>query len=341
MNSFKRMFQKSNDDQKVSLKHFKTMPYESSSQGRMRDPPHADPSKLAYRGKTPLKKTDIVYVEQAPGMLEINHGKLSQHTYYHGPTRANSDARGDLLAKFPHSPEPTEGLPRSGFRALSLNSKSITPQVPIHNSGTSGQQAYPSIPRRKQRHEATVDQALADVDYIRNARLAERIRAKSSTDRSNIPPPAPAPPLPTTRAALHPILSRSTHSSRVNIREVPSHVATPTPARVYPQSYWPYSKYDEILHEQDPTVLRGMINRYPLAPVRSERCPEHMRPMHFDMDEPRCLEKTLQWYIHMALAQGRPLDVRAGGRYHRIVDTSDPMGIVPETGADWLQGGHQ
>ncbi|KAG1809381.1 uncharacterized protein BJ212DRAFT_1379700 [Suillus subaureus] len=337
MNSFKRMFQRSNDDQTASLKHSKSMPYESSSQGR---PPRADPSKHAYCGKTPLKKSDIVYVEQAPGMLEIYHGKLSQHTYYHGPTRANSDARADLLAKFPYSPEPTEGLPRSGFRALSLNSKNQRSQVPIHNSGASGRQACPSIPRRKQRHEAPVDQASADVlqtpdDHTHSGRLAERIHAKSSTSRSNITPP-PAPALLTPRS-LHPVLSRSAHSSRINIREVPSRLAVPTPAPV--QSYWPYSKYDEISHEQDPTVLRGMINRYPLAPVRSQRCPEHMRPIHFDMDESHGLEKTLQWYIHLALAQGRPLDVRAGGRYRRIVDASDPMGIVPETGADWSQQG--
>jgi hypothetical protein len=56
--------------------------------------------------------------------------------------------------------------------------------------------------------------------------------------------------------------------------------------------------------------------------------------MYFDMDEPGCLEKTLQWYIHMALAERRPLDARAGGRYHRIVDKNN-MGIDPETGADW------
>lgn len=274
-------------------------------------------------------------------MLEINHGKLSQHAYYHGPSRAISDARADLLAKFPHSPQPTEGLPRSGFRAVSLSSKGLRPQMPTRDSDASGQQAYRSIPRRSQRHEAMVDQASADAlhisdDYTRSGRLAERIRAKSSAGRANIPPPpAPVPSIP---RSSQPILSRSAHSSRVKIKEVPTHVAVPTPA---PASHWPHSKYDEILHEQDPIVLRGMIDLHPLAPVCNERCPEHMRPMHFDMDDPRCLEKTLRWYIQMALAQGRPLDVRAGGRYHPIVDVSDPMGIVPETGADWSkQGGY-
>ncbi|KAG1883306.1 hypothetical protein F4604DRAFT_284203 [Suillus subluteus] len=298
MNSFKKMFQKSNDDRKVSLKHSKSMPYGFSSEGRKREPPHADPSKPVYRGKTPLKKSDIVYVEQAPGMLEIYHGKLSQHTYYHEPTRTNVDTYADLLAKFPHSPQPTEGLPRSGFRALSLNSKNTKPQIPIDNR---------------------------TLDDTRSGRLAECIRAKSSTDCSNMPPP-PAPALPITRAP-HQMLSRSTHSSRINIREVPSHVAVPTPAPAYPQSYWPYSQYDEISHEQDPTVLRRMINRYPLAPVCSKHCPEHMRPMYLDMDEPRPVEKKLQWYIHMSLAERRPLDVRAGGRYRRVVDMCN-MGII-------------
>lgn len=193
MNFFRKMFQKSNDD-RVALTHSKSMPLGSSLQGRMREPPRTDPSKPAYRVKTPLKKSDIVYVEQAPGMLEIIHGKLSQHAYYHGPSRAVSDARADLLAKFPHSPQPTEGLPRSGFRALSLNSESLRPQMPTRDSDASGQQAYRSIPRRIQRHEATVDQVSADVlhisdDYTRSGRLAERIRAKSSAGRANIPPP--------------------------------------------------------------------------------------------------------------------------------------------------------
>ncbi|KIK48323.1 hypothetical protein CY34DRAFT_706454 [Suillus luteus UH-Slu-Lm8-n1] len=93
--------------------------------------------------------------------------------------------------KFPHSPEPTEGLPRSGFRALSLNSKSLRPQLPTHDSDASGQQAYPSIPHRNQRHDAMVDQASVDVlhisdDHTRSGGLAERIRAKSSTGHANI-----------------------------------------------------------------------------------------------------------------------------------------------------------
>ncbi|KAG1762719.1 hypothetical protein EDD22DRAFT_546639 [Suillus occidentalis] len=326
MNSLKKIFQKSDNDQKVSLKHSKSMPYLSSPDRRNREPPRDDLSKPTYHGKTPLQKSDIVYVEQAGRVLDIHHGELSmpQYTNYHGPTRKYVHTRMDSLAKFPHSPEPTEGLPRRGFRpgAVSLNSRNDNPQIPTYNSGPSGQQAYPSTPCRTQRYEATVDQF-----------SAQRIRAKSSTDRANIPPSrAPAPPLPTTRA-LHQTLSRSAHSSRANIRRVPSHAAVRTPAPAYPRSYWPYSQFDEISHERDPDILREMINRYPLAPASSARCPRNMRPMYFDMDEPGCLEKTIQLYIHMALAERRPLDARAGGRYHRIVDFCH-MGIDPETGAD-------
>lgn len=71
-----------------------------------------------------------------------------------------------------------------------------------------------------------------------------------------------------------------------------------------------------------------MINRYPLAPAPSARCPANMSPIYFDMDVPGCLEKTIQLYIHMALAERRPLDARAGGRYHRIVDLCN-MGTDP------------
>ncbi|KAG2096099.1 uncharacterized protein F5147DRAFT_393840 [Suillus discolor] len=204
MNSFKKMFQKSNDDQKAPLKHSKSMPYGFYSEGRKREPLRDDSSKPAYRGKTPLKKSDIMYVKQAPGILDIYHGKLSQHTYYHGPARANVDTRADsdLLAKFPHSPEPTEGLPHRGFRALSLNSKDIKPQIPIYNSGTSGQEAYPSGPHRKQEHEATVDQLRRMYDGPQTTILTVAdwqnvfVLSRALIARISILPPLPLPLFP-------------------------------------------------------------------------------------------------------------------------------------------------
>ncbi|KAG1807675.1 uncharacterized protein BJ212DRAFT_1303385 [Suillus subaureus] len=309
MNSFKKIFQKSNDDQTASLKHTKSMPYLLSSEGGTREHRSYFP-KPVYRGKTPLKKSDIVYIEQAPGMLEVYHGKLSQHTYYHEPTRVTPDKREDLLTKFPHSPEPVEGLPRSGFRAISLNSQSIRPQVPVHNPSTSENRGM----------KASVDQASVDVlqipdDHIRSGRLAERLRAKSNTSRSY----TPAPPAPITHSP-RPIISHSAHSSRVNVHHVPSHVAM---------------DYREFLEERDPNVIRRMINQYPIAPLCSERTPEYLRPIRFDMVDPRYFQKTFREYVEMAVAQGRPLDARVGGPYRRIIDTVDLIGIIPETGSGW------
>ncbi|KAG2132451.1 uncharacterized protein EDB93DRAFT_906791 [Suillus bovinus] len=314
MNPFKRMLSKSDDDKTASLKHSKSMPYLLSLEGRT--PEHRVNPKPVYRGKTPLKKSDIVYVEQAPGILEIYHGKLSQHTYYHGPTRADFDTRTDLLAKFPHSSEPTEGFPRSGFRTISLNSQTIGPQVPFRNSSTSGQQVYPSILHTTQRPKATVDQASAGVlqipdDNTRNGRLVERIRANSSTGCSYTPAP--------TTYSPHPFISRSAHSSRVNIPHVPSHVTIPiTAAPDHDHSSKPHGDYRKFLKEQDPNVICRMINQYPIAPLCTERTPEHLRPIRFDMVD-QCYVKAFRENIEMAVAQGRPLDVRAGGPYRRIV----------------------
>ncbi|KAG1746197.1 hypothetical protein EDB19DRAFT_383933 [Suillus lakei] len=320
MNSFKSRFQK-NDNQMASLKHSKSMVFGHDSEGRMREPPRTDPSKPVYRGKTPINKSDIVYVEQAPGILDIH--TLPPKVYY--------------------------GLPRSGFRAISLNSKTISPQPPVQNPSTSGQQAYPSIPRRHQRREATADQAVADMlktadghtPILGSSRQAERVRAKSSVGRSYTPAPPP-PPVPTTHSPLT-IISRFAHGSGVNFRDVPSHIVIPfTPAPDRGQSYWPYGNYDAISKERDPEVIRETINRFPIAPPCNERCPKHLRPVYFDMGLPCHVEQTLGPYIRKALAHGRPLDARADGDYHRIIDARVPAGIVPETGSDWSrQGGHR
>ncbi|KAG1757024.1 hypothetical protein EDB19DRAFT_1900582 [Suillus lakei] len=297
------MFQK-NDDQMTSLKHSKSLPYEHSPGARMGEPPHTDPSKPIYRGKTPLNKS--VYVEQAPGVLDIH--TLSPN-FYDVPNRA------ELLANFPHSPGPTEGLPRSGYLSrirVQADSKP-TPPFPGESRGA----------------EATADQALGDIlkttdghtPILGSSRQAERVRAKSSVGRSYTSAPPPShPPAPTTHSPL-PIILRSALGSR---------------------SYWPYGNYDAISNERDPKVIRRMINRYPIAPLCNERCPEHLRPLRFNMEDPLHFERTLGFYINMALAQGRPLDARADGHYHRIIDAGVPTGIVPETGSDWSrQGGHR
>ncbi|KAG2750331.1 hypothetical protein P692DRAFT_20729881 [Suillus brevipes Sb2] len=287
MNPFKKMFQKSDDDK--TLKHSQSMPYLLSLEGRTRDY-RPDSSRPAYRGKTPLKKSDIVYVEQAPGVLETHHGKPSQYTHHHRPTRANFEERPDLLAKFPHSPAPTEGLPRSGFRAISLNSNGIRPQVPVHNP--------------------------------------KRIHTTSSNSRSY----TPAPPIPTTHGP-RPMISRSAHSSRVNLRRVPSHTAILVPAAPdHGHPSRPQRDYREFLNEQDPNILRRMINEFPVAPLCTERTPAQLRPIRFDMVDSRDFQKTFRESLETAIAQGRPLDARAGGPYRRIIDVTDILDIVLETG---------
>ncbi|KAG1847885.1 hypothetical protein F4604DRAFT_1813616 [Suillus subluteus] len=199
-------------------------------------------------------------------MLEIYHGKLSQNTCYHEPTRTTSDKARGLVG-----------------------------------------QMYLQIPD----------------DHIRSGRLAEPPVASCT----------PAPPVPTTHSP-RPILSRSAHSSRVNIHRVPSHVATPVPAAPdHGHPPRPHRDYREFLEERDPNVIRRMINQYPIAPLCSDRTPEHLRPIRFDMVDPRYFQKTFREYVEMAVAQGRPLDARVGGAYRRIIDTVDLLGIVMETGS--------
>jgi hypothetical protein len=79
-----------------------------------------------------------------------------------------------------------------------------------------------------------------------------------------------------------------------------------------------------------------MINRYPVAPCY-DPSQEQLQPICFDMENPSHFRKSLSYFIHMAVAQGRPLNARANGLYHRIINAGDPTGIVPEIGADWSQ----
>jgi hypothetical protein len=337
------------------------MPYGLSSKARTREP---DPDKPVYRGKTPLKTSDIVYIEQAPGTLDLHHAEKYTYISDNPPRRAYPNTHEDLLDQFPNPPGPPPRPARNPLRTTSLNSHSSTPQVPIQTYGTTGQRmasrertmhrspsvacfsrptasAYPSLARRQQRREATVDQALEDVlktstdkaPILGSSRQAERVRAQSQTGPSY----SPALPIPTTHSPRQTIL-RSVHSSRANLRRVPSKVAIPcTAAPDHGQPYWPHANYSEYLKEQDPHTIRSMINRYPVAPLNphNDRFPEHLRPIRFDMNDQRQFQKTLSYWIHTAIAQGRPLDARADGPYHRIVDAGDPSGIVPEVGSDW------
>ncbi|KAG2122726.1 hypothetical protein DEU56DRAFT_904355 [Suillus clintonianus] len=258
MRSFKKLFHKSNDDQMASPKHSKPTPLELPSHESMYEP-YADPFKAVYGGETPLKISDISYVEQAPGMLDIHRAQWD-----HPRSRAHFDRSADL-DNFPSPPQQPAKPSRSGLRTTSLNS-SMRPQLPMQNWDTTERHiagrncilqrspsaacfsrptatAYPSLVR-KQRRGATVDEALANVvktpdgraPVFGSSRQAERVRAKSSAGCSYTPA-LPAPPVPTTSSSRPPI-SRSAHSSRANLHRVPSHVAIPrTVAPDYRTSY--------------------------------------------------------------------------------------------------------
>ncbi|KAG2127989.1 hypothetical protein DEU56DRAFT_819808 [Suillus clintonianus] len=310
------------NDQMVSLKHSKSVPYGLCSDGRTREP-RADPTKAVYRGKTPLKPSDIIYVEQTPGVLDMFHTQMSQDVSFHPPARAHFGTRADLQDKFPDFPQPPVPI-RSASRTTSLNSK-LRPQLPIQNSATGGQHitgrerpiqwspsvgcvshatptAHSSIPQKQQRREATVGQALADVLKTADGHTpAERVRAKSSTARSYTP--TPAPPVPTTHSP-RPIILRSTPSSR-------------------PHLHHSHRDYRDFLKEQDPDVIRKMINTYPVAPLCSERTPAHLRPIRFDMDDPHQM-KPFGYFVRVAMTNGCPLDARADGSYRRIINAVDP-----------------
>lgn len=326
-----------------------------------------DPLKPVYRGKTPLKTSDIIYIEQAPGVLDIRRAERYPDLRDLSPPRAHLDTYADLLDQFPSPPQPPPRPPRSALRTASLNSKNSRPQLSLKNCNTSDQlvagrqrtlqrspsvtcfsrptaTAYPSL-ARKQRHEATGDQAVANVLQIADSQVpevwssgqADCARVKSSADRSYTIPPVPSASPITTTQSPRPLISRSAHSSRINLRCVPSHLAIPRIAAPdHGQFYWPHDNYREFLEEQDPTVISAMITRYPIAPCY-DPSQGQLRPIRFDMEDPSHFRKTLSYFIHMAVAQGRPLDARADGPYHRIVDAGDPTGIVPDVGTDWAQ----
>ncbi|KAG1863851.1 hypothetical protein F4604DRAFT_1905443 [Suillus subluteus] len=360
MNSFKKLFQKSYDDNTPSLKHSKSMTFGLSSRGSTRDP-RADPLKPAYRGKT-LKTSDIVCIEQAPRILDIHRAQWYPDLRDLAPPRDHFDSCADLLDQFPNPPPPPPRPLRSALRTTSLNSKNSRPQLPLQNcryQHVAGRQrtiqqspsvtcfsrptvtAYPSL-ARKQQHEATDDQAVTNVvqtangqvSVVESSRQADCVPAKSSAGRSYALAPLPCSAVPSTHSPYPPI-SRSAHNSCTNLRWVPSHLAIPRIAAPdQGQSYWPHNNYREFLDEQDLNAISTMISRYPVAPCY-EPSQEQLRPIRFDMEDPSHFRKTLSYFIHMAVAQGRPLDARADGPYHCIIDAGDPTGIVPEIGADW------
>ncbi|KAG1767455.1 hypothetical protein EDD22DRAFT_306093 [Suillus occidentalis] len=285
MISFKKLYQKSHDDKTPSLKHSKSMTFGLSPQRSTREP-CANPSKPVYRGKAPLNTSDIIYIEQAPGILDIERARCYPGFRDLLPHRADCDSLTDLLDQFPSTPPPPPRPPRSALRTASLNSKNSRPRLPLQNCNTSHQYvvgrhrtlqrsptvacfsrptatAYPSL-AHKQWHEPADNQAVANtmqtadgqIPVVGSSRQVGCVRATSSAGRSYTSAPAP-----TTNSTCLPI-SRSAHSSRASLRRVPSHLSIPcTAAPDHGQSYWPHNNYRGFLEEQDPNVISAMINR--------------------------------------------------------------------------------
>lgn len=80
------------------------MPYGMLSRARTREP-DVDPRKPVYRGKTPLKTSDIVYIEQAPGVLDIHRTDIYEYIPNNPPPRAYPDTHEDLLDIHPRHPQ--------------------------------------------------------------------------------------------------------------------------------------------------------------------------------------------------------------------------------------------
>lgn len=258
------------------------MTFGLSPQRSIREP-CANPSKPVYRGKAPLKASDIIYIEQAPGILDIERARCYPGLRDLSPHHADCDSLTDLLDQFPSTPPPPPRPPRSALRTASLNSKNSRPKLPLQNCNTSHQYvvgrhrtlqrsptvacfsrptatAYPSL-AHKQWHEAADNQADGQVPVVGSSRQADCVRAMSSAGRSYTPAPAP------TTYSTGPPISRSEHSSRASLRRVPSHLLIPRVAAPdHGQSYWPHNNYREFVEEQDPNVISEMINRHPVAP---------------------------------------------------------------------------
>jgi hypothetical protein len=281
---------RSHDDKTPSLKHSKSMTFGLSPQRSIREP-CANPSKPVYRGKAPLKPSDITYIEQAPGILDIERARCYPGHRDHSPDHADCDSLTDLLDQFPSTPPPPPRPPRSALRTASLNSKNSRPKLPLQNCNTSHQYvagrqrtlqrspsaasfsrptatAYPSL-AHKQRYEVASDKAVANamlqivddqIPVVGSSRQADCVRATLSAGRSYTPAPAPT-------YSTRPPISRPAHSSHASLRRVPSHLAIPPVAAPdHGQSYWPHNNYREFLEEQDPNDISAMINRYPVAP---------------------------------------------------------------------------
>ncbi|KAG2049438.1 hypothetical protein BDR06DRAFT_705041 [Suillus hirtellus] len=253
MVSFKKLFRKCKEDKKPSLKHSQSMPFRYSQASMFE--PYADPFIAVYHGKTPSKPSNIVHVEQAPGMRDIHRAQWHPG-HDHPPSHSHFDTHAHLLDQYPNPPPLPPKLIRSASGTTSLNSQSMRPQLLPKNCTTSDQPvagrhrtiqqsssatyysqptaaAYPSLGRKKRR-EATADQAVANLlqtpdgrpPVFGSCRQAERARAKSSTGHSYIPVPYD---LLETADGRPPVFGSSRQAERVRTKSSAVRSYTPVP----------------------------------------------------------------------------------------------------------------
>ncbi|KIJ18861.1 hypothetical protein PAXINDRAFT_96983 [Paxillus involutus ATCC 200175] len=370
MDQFRKIFKMSGPDADTRpLKHAKSMPLRSKSKSRREQEP--DPNKPVYRGKTPLKPSDIVYVKQTPDVVGFSgdYQEDRLHRGYHDPYY-------DILEKFPSPPAPPPVPPRSPLRSTSLNKRDATPYVveatvkyspagrvrTVQRSSSVAcfsrptAAAYPALsgkpPSLRQRREFPIHGAVAIPEppiedklpvISSNAilgshtpRHAERMRAKSQSQATHLAYGQNHSRL--QQSSTRPPLSRSAvHASRPNLRQPsPASLRSRTPSGAGRGGPHSGDAMDHVERER----ARKWIAQSPMSPPVPDNAPFYLRPIYFDMRNHRCLDVGLNYHLHLATGTGRPLDARYyEGRYHRLLEANIPKGIVPESQATHLAYG--
>ncbi|KAF9227449.1 hypothetical protein BS17DRAFT_465920 [Gyrodon lividus] len=363
MDQFRKIFKMSGPDTDVrQLKHAKSMPLRSKSKSRREQ--ESDPNKPVYRGKTPLKPSDIVYVKQTSKTMVISREIQADgsHLGYHDPYY-------DILDRFPTPPAPPPVPPRSHLRAMSLNKRDEASHVveaaleyaPAGRVRTVQRSssvtcfsrptaaAYPALsgksPSLRQRREFPIHGAVA----IPELPIEDKFPVINSNAvlGSHTPRQAERMPAQSQSQAAHPTLNHSrlqqsntlplsrsaAHASRSNLRQPSStSLRSRTPSGAGRGGPHIGDALDHIERER----ARKWIAGCPPSPPVAGNAPFNLRPIYFDMQDPHCLRTGLNYHLHLAIGTGRPLDARYyEGGYHRLLEANIPKGINPEVGTKW------
>ncbi|KAH7914116.1 hypothetical protein BJ138DRAFT_1212401 [Hygrophoropsis aurantiaca] len=344
MDQFKKMFKKTGQEGEQALKHSRSMPLRSSSKGKAL--PSEENGRPVYRGKTPLKTSDIVYVEQRPGMLDIER---TQWMSPHGPSAGHLGSYHDLIGQFPDTPRPPPVPPRSPLRSTSLNTR----QVPVITI------THPTL-----RRERTVQRSSSVACFSRPTNVAypelaskalpalpketpsggnhlyPSAASRYAGERARAQSHAAKPPR-SQRGHVHahthpPIASTSSPASRTRaaLRHAPSAVSLGSPARPRLRQEAPLAL--PPLAQGLEQSKREACRRAPIAPPVDPNTPEHLMPIFYDWDDPVQSKVNFSLFTHAALESGRALHVRDNGVVRCMVPASEHQPCVPdEVGIDW------